>query len=84
MELIYIFKPFFGHFNFVVPLCHLEDVIFYYKQIVPENLQLFSKQTNFGTFPKGGGVKAQSKEKRALFATVRFPLESLSSYLTDP
>ena len=24
-------------FNFVVPLCHLEDIIFYYQQIVPEN-----------------------------------------------
>ena len=31
---------------------------------------------------RGGGVKAQSKVNGALFATDRFPLGSLSSYLT--
>ena len=31
----------------------------------------------------GGGVKAQSKVKGALFATDRFPLGLLSSYLTS-
>ena len=41
------------------------------------------KWTNFGTFPKGGGVKAKSKVKGALFATDRFPLGYLSSYLTS-
>ena len=29
-KFMYIFKPFFWLFNFVVPLCHLEDMIFYY------------------------------------------------------
>ena len=42
------------------------------------------KRSNFGTFPKGGGgVKAQSKVKGALFATDRFPLGSISSYPTS-
>ena len=41
------------------------------------------KRSNFGTFPKGGGLKAQSKVKGALFATDRFPLGSLSSYPTS-
>ena len=57
--------------------------VYYASNLAKGSCTKKKKRTNFGTFPGGGGVKAQSKVKGALFATDRFPLGSRSSYLTS-
>ena len=38
---MYIFKPFFWLFNFVVPLCSLEDIIFFFLKKLSQKIDNF-------------------------------------------